>query len=151
MRLVFDLDETLVHTKEANRQAYACVGAWPPQDFHVRPWQEWCGKDTHERKMQVLDKFRGLMTPGPAFYLLVRAGGSILTNASTGSLSVILGAFPVLREFETYHEHDPEMKIRWLRTETPGAYFDNSLRMVERVRRETGWQAVCTEGLGVES
>lgn len=147
MKLVFDLDGTLVRTREANLEAYRSLGVDPPQDFDVRPWQEWCSPEDHERKLVVYPKYvRMLATLLPAYRLLEASGGTILTNSNRKSLDAVVAVFPQLAVYACLFEHTPDMKLNLLRRAKPGVYFDDSTSMVRRVREETAWQAIDTSG-----
>lgn len=144
MHLVFDLEGTLVSTREANRRAYMLCGVTPPDDFHIRPWQEWCTRKQHEDKQDVLP---GLMREHiallPCFYVVYsKTGGLVLTNAAERSLNAICDAMPVIRTWTIYPEHTPEMKLSWLKSRPTGVYFDDNTKLIEKIRRETRWQTV---------
>lgn len=147
MRLVFDLDGTLVRTREANQAAYASIGVDPPIDFDVRPWQEWCSPEDHARKVEVFPKYLATMaTTLPTLSILRATGGSILTNCHRKSWEAIKTVFPELRAYVIFYEKTPDEKISLLNAGKPGVYFDDSPSMVRRVREETAWQAIDTSG-----
>lgn len=149
MHLVFDLDETLISTREANFRAYVSCGITPPVDFHVRPWQEWCTHEQHEAKQDALPEFLPkLIRLLPCYtHIFAKTGGIVLTNASKRSLDTICRALPVVCSWNILSEKTPAMKLEWLRKTPPGLYFDDNTQLIENIRRETRWQAVDVSGL----
>lgn len=53
---IYDLDGTLLDSRDAVRRAYAEVGVTMPDDAWGRPWQTWCGVEPHSRKVVVYDR-----------------------------------------------------------------------------------------------
>lgn len=63
MLYAFDLDGTLVDTKDAVLRAYRAVGVEPPEDFFGRTWREWLtDEDKHEAKNLIYVKNVGRWT-----------------------------------------------------------------------------------------
>lgn len=148
MRLVFDLDGTLIETREANLAAYRSIGIEPPGDFHIRPWQEWVSPENHEKKQDVLPRFmleHSKLLPAHAI-LAAMAGEcncQVLTNASDRTLEIVRVLFPVFRRYTIRNNMSPDMKLEFLKSRAAsGIYFDDNEELVERVRKETRWQAV---------
>lgn len=152
MRWVFDLDNTLVYTRLANQVAYRYVGVEPPPDFHVRPWQQWCSPEDHDKKADALPRLLAqhayLL---PSFGILQALGGEILTNASQASYDATVAVFPLVGQYRATISMTPADKLEWLLREqdtaqSPGIYLDDSTELVEQVRSRTRWQALDTSG-----
>jgi len=144
MRHVFDLDETLVSTREANLRAYKHIGVEPPEDFHVRPWQSWTTKELHDQKGEVLGEFVwDHVQLLPTFRILRATKGTILTNAAGRTLQHIVKVFPEIGLYNKIIERAPFEKILWLQQQVePGVYWDDNADFCEQVRSATEWQAV---------
>lgn len=142
--LVFDLDECLVATREANRAAYAAVGvSSPPVSDHM-PARFWMyDKTLYERKHAVFPEHLARLGRALPTLELLRPGSTILTGTSARSVAAIRDWWPPLREYEILSGMGPEDKIRWLSEQSrAGIYFDDWSDFVWRVRRRTRWQAV---------
>lgn len=143
--IVWDLDGTIVSTREANLMAYRSLGVEPPEDFDLRHWTTWTDKVTHDAKGQRIAIFIAkYATAGPLYSLYHRYGGHILTMASV----------PVIEALEPWIRSDSwiiraegrDEKVDYLRqTQLHGIYFDDSEETVERVNRETRWTAVLAQ------
>lgn len=146
MLLVFDLDETLISTRRASLEAYHSCGVEPPADFHTRPWQEWCSYEDHEAKQDALPRFLPLYVEFlPCYHMIYRfTGGIILTNAARRSIETLYKVLPETRDWNIISEMKPAMKFDWLSSREPGIYFDDNTLLVDRLRRETRWQAIDT-------
>ncbi len=154
MRLVFDLDECLVATREANRRAYLEVGFVVPDtpELRYRPASEWPTQPTPEQRERKHDVFeRHLRDRGrllEAARLLRLNSAIVLTGTSIRSVQSICRVFPQLGELVFHTGMTPEQKLVWLRSQTrTGIYFDDWTDMVRRVREETSWQAIDVTGL----
>lgn len=141
--VAWDLDGTLVHTRDANLAAYRALGVRPPLDFHTRPWQEWCSAEIHDEKGRLLPAYlRRYATPTPLLRLFRGMGGDIVTNASPPAIAALREIFSELRTARIHGGLSPEEKVDWLNAaSSPGLYIDDSIRTVEMVRRRTQWQA----------
>lgn len=143
--LVWDLDGTLINTRQANYLAYKSLGINPPDDFHVRPWQEWCTQEAHDAKGRVIDGF--ILNHAKPLQLLdvweANGRGTILTNSSWEAVEAIRRRFPQLADAGIHHEINSEGKTWWLAIQpTAGVYFDDSEKTINRVREMTEWTAV---------
>lgn len=139
--IAYDLDGTLILTRQANLRAYRVVGADPPEDFHTRPWQTWTTKGVHDAKNSIVDKFlREMAVATPLLGIYTQTGGSILTNASETVVEVLRGMFPGLYGARIYRM-TPDEKLDWMRARDPGFYFDDNVELIARVNRETRWTA----------
>jgi len=147
MRYIWDLDNTLVHTREAALQAYLLTGTVPPEDFHTRPWQTWCSEADRLRKEEAYPTaLRGHARPTPLFDLWRVKGGPIITNTAPASVDVLRRMFSELNDVPIGAGMDPTSKIEYLRLLSEdgltGVYVDDSAETCRRVREETKWQAV---------
>lgn len=143
--LVWDLDGTLVETRKANQLAYKSLGITPPDDFHVRPWQEWCSQEAHDEKGRIIGRF--ILNYARPLQLLqvweANGRGQILTNASKEAIVAIRNAFPQLADANIKGGMRSYEKTAWLRVHAPtGVYFDDSEKTVGLVKEETQWTAV---------
>jgi len=144
MKLVWDLDGTIVDTKAANEWAYESLGVKPPKDFYERHWSEWTDESVHQRKGWITAHYiRMLGKPGPVMQLWINNGGTILTSASEATVNAVRDTFPVLGSADIRWGKTLQDKIDWLNgQEEPGCYFDDSLRTIQRVREDTKWTAI---------
>lgn len=141
MQAVFDLDGTLVQTRAANLAAYKELGVEPPEDFHIRPWQEWCTKEVHDAKGQIIARYLQVAAHAtPLMPVYDQIGTAILTNASDEVVHTLCGMFETLRR-ATIVQLKPDQKVAWLRKRPPGFYFDDSIPTVLKVREQTRWVA----------
>jgi hypothetical protein len=142
VRVAWDLDGTLVLTREANMAAYRRIGVEPPEDFHLRQWREWCEPRKHQEKgTHIAYYLRRLGRPTPLLGVFGQIGGRILTSASPPVVAALREQFPELRKAQIDSELDRAAKIRLLLRSSPGLYLDDSIETVEMVRRETPWRA----------
>lgn len=143
-RLIFDLDGTLIHTRTANRLAYASIGVIPPEDFNVRPWQEWCSPEDHDRKGEIIAEFlHKHASPTPLFQVFQQTSGIIVTNASDDVLHTLLELYPALKNASHLLRETPAQRVEYMtQWRYGGIYFDDSLDTVMKVRERTKWEAV---------
>lgn len=149
IRLVFDLDETLVSTREANRAAYAEVGVICPPVSDYCPVSQWPTPPTPEqyvRKHEIFERHlreRGSTLPAIRFLSVIPSSVVILTGTSAHSVRTIRKVFPEIANYPVHSGMSGQDKIEWLcRQIQAGVYFDDWHVMIERVRKETRWQAV---------
>lgn len=153
LRLVFDLDECLVATREANRLAYLEVGFVVPDtpELRHRPASDWPEQPTAEQRAAKHEIFeRHLRREGrllPVARLLRLGASVVLTGTSTRSVQTICRVHPQLSDLVFHTSMTPEQKLIWLRGQTKtGIYFDDWAEMVRRVREETSWQSIDVTG-----
>lgn len=91
----FDLDGTLVDTREAVRQAYLCAGVSMPDEAWGLPWETWLEDPAaHDRKNAAYpDCLRRYAVKLPLLDVCRRLGGVVITGASAGAVSAIKVAF----------------------------------------------------------
>jgi hypothetical protein len=150
--LAFDLDGTLVDTREANLRAYRAAGAEPPAHFHRVRFAEWHGHDSGNRiarrKAELYPAF--LETHGRALPLydmfVVERGGTVLTGASLAGAEAVRALFPHLGS-DVHCGMTLQDKLEWLRLHPPGVYFDDDKHACRMVSTLTKWRAVCVLGL----
>lgn len=134
-----------METRKANYLAYKSLGITPPDDFHVRPWQEWCSKEIHDAKGAIISGF--ILNHAKSLQLLdiwdANGRGQILTNASEEAIEGIRNAFPQLAHANIKGGMRSYEKTAWLRVYAPtGIYFDDSEKTVALVKEETRWTPV---------
>lgn len=134
-----------METQQANRLAYKSLGITPPDDFNVRPWQEWCSEAAHTAKGRVLHQF--ILNHARPLQLLnvwdANGRGVILTNASDEAVAAIRVKFPILADARIETKMRTESKSWWLAIQPlAGVYFDDSQKTIDRVREMTEWTAV---------
>lgn len=139
--LAFDLDNTLIDTREANRAAWAAVGIDDPQEY--RPAREWATRQMMVAKAIVypmhLERTAKVL---PVAALLQRNGGIILTAASDATVAALVKQFPWLAFFEIYNELNLDQKVALLNCKKPGIYFDDWDVAVQVVKERTLWRTV---------
>jgi len=152
MRYVFDLDGTLVDTREANRQAYLRAGIEPAHDFHQIPWQRWTVKEIHDQKNLYLpDEMKIYAQRLPLLDLALSLNALVLSNISSEALDALLEVVPERNRLLIKYEMPPNQKVRYLGQELggEGVYFDDSLHTCQLIRSMTdSWQAVHVIGRG---
>lgn len=91
MFLVFDLDGTIIDTKQAVYAAYASVGVQMPEDAWGKPWYEWLDdSDAHRRKAEVYHEFiPGYSRPLPLLDIALEEQVPIITGASSNAVASI--------------------------------------------------------------
>jgi hypothetical protein len=147
MRYIWDLDNTLVHTREAALQAYLFTGTTPPDNFHTRPWQTWCSPEDRELKERMYPTMLlQFARPTPLFDLWKVKGGPIITNTAPTSVDVLRRMLPELNDVPIGAGMDPTSKVEYLQILSgdglTGVYVDDSAETCRRVREETKWQAM---------
>ena len=143
--MVWDLDGTLVETRYANLMAYKSLGIKPPEDFNVRPWQEWCTKEAHDAKGRIIKNF--ILNYAKPLQLLdvwqANGRGVILTNASHEAVDAIRERFGVLATADIWIGMNSQEKVRWLAAQPRhGIYFDDSQKTINLVKEHTKWHTV---------
>lgn len=148
MKLMFDLDECLVSTRKANEEAYASLGVISPPISKHQPARLWMSDPViYARKHAVFPSF--LATYGkllPAADLLVPGKSLILTGTSESSVLAIRNQFPIFKGYTILPGLGPEEKLDIMQNVGPGIYFDDWSEFVQRVRKETRWQAIDVSG-----
>lgn len=141
--IAWDLDGTLLETREANLMAYRSLGVEPPIDFNIRPWREWTDKETHDRKNFVIGPFlRTYCSWLPCVDVWRRYPGPVVTMCSHPVLAHLKFVLPA--DMTILRADDREGKLRILRNLGPsGIYVDDSPRMRKMVNEElSGWIAL---------
>lgn len=150
MNIVFDLDECLVSTRKAHEEAYRSLGLVPDGLSKHLPAKFWM-KDPalYERKHEIFPQFlrqHGKMLPTIQLFLAVRNHTFILTGTSQRSFNALVDWCPALQGVPALCTMGPEEKLAWLNDNEPGVYFDDWSEFVDRVRKETSWQAIDVSG-----
>ena len=147
MRLMFDLDECLVSTRRANEEAYASLGVVSPPISRHQPARFWMtDPDVYARKHAVFPSFLAIHGKLLPSMNLLMPGSLILTGTSERSVQAIRKQFPVFESYTILPGLGPEEKLSIMRSTEPGVYFDDWPEFVQRVRRETRWQAIDVSG-----
>lgn len=148
MNFVFDLDECLVSTRTAHEEAYKSLGVVPDGLSKHQPAKHWM-KDPvlYERKHDIFPEFlrqHGKILPTLSLF---QAGATILTGTSRRSVEALVVWCPVLKYAgEVLCGMDSDDKLGWLNDHEPGVYFDDYTLFIDRVRKETAWQAIDVSG-----
>lgn len=158
MYYTFDLDGTLVDSKELVVASYKAIGVTPPKDFFGKSWKEWLkGNDTHTaeelhrakndyyialiprhlKPLPLLKLYKSLMrydTVGLTYAPVIITGASLdATKAVLENLGLSNVAYNVHTEMSV------EDKIRWMIGRCPGIMFEDSIEAAEKMKRETRW------------
>ncbi len=141
MLYAFDLDGTLIDSREAVLESYRAVGVEPPPDFFMRSWHEWLSDSTlHDAKNRVYIQKLSLIKPLPLIRLYFDLGQpSILTGASSVAVDMIAKAFGLKRRM-IYPELTLVDKIKMMNNiKEGGIMFEDQLEAAQRMRSETKW------------
>lgn len=156
MHYAFDLDGTLVDTKELVRKAYIHAGVVPPDDFFGKTFFEWFtgdpqeAQEVHSNKQQYYMEHIKSVKPLPLMELLkalVLAGRAptILTGASATSYQLLSSVFPILVDVQAETSLNLAGKIRYMNETAPiGIMFEDNLKAIEPLKKGTGWTICCT-------
>lgn len=154
MLLAFDLDGTLVDTKEAVTEAYKTAfriveGSLDnmPEDFFGKPASAWLKNPEVYRVKKLLypDFLRRLAKPLPLAKLYSLEGGMILTGASIQAAQEVLIACELPPWKGGAWGCTTRDKVEMLNAvETPGIYFDDDLEASKQIAKATNWEVVCT-------
>lgn len=144
MNFIFDLENTLVATRDAVEAAYTAVGVDLPKDFHVRNWREFCTEDQHTRKNQIYHHFAYKMRILPAMALWRSLPTAlILSGISEAALEVLLQNVPVLEGARIIPALPRAKKVAWIaKLKGGGLYVDDDVDACLQVRQLGGWQVL---------
>lgn len=146
MLCVFDLDGTLISTREANRRAYEEVGADPPANFHQISWNLWTSAWIHDRKNELLPRMlRECGRVLPLMDLALEQRNTIvLSNCSDAALAAMREIWPELQRLTIHNRMNSAAKATHIKKSFSerGAYFDDCVSTCHLVRLVTGWQTV---------
>lgn len=152
--LSFDVDGTIVDTRELNRRAYAEVGVEYPADAWGVPWQAWLPRVTgypehacevlhrtkvevYRRELERTDLRELLLPPGRIAHAhLTRGHGSVhyLTGGETLTATVILARLGILGPLHgnlTFDQRRRELQLLPANT----LYFDDNAETIRRLAR----------------
>mgnify|MGYP000959187926 CR=1 FL=1 len=155
--VVFDLDGTLVDTRDAVVTAYAEVGIHMPTQAWGRPWQDWLpgsaslngrsAKDVHAAKNRVYPAcLARLARPTPLLTYAAVKQSSVITGASKEAVEAIQQQFNVKLNVGGYNMTLND-KIYWLNEAYQSAedciYIDDDESTREHVYYGTHWRPLC--------
>ncbi len=149
MKFVFDLDGTLVSTREANRLAYESIGVLPPANFHHVPWNSWTTEEIHKAKNRALPEFiHAFAKPLPLLECALQLeyrNTCVLSNCSDSALLTLRKKFPELRELGIRNRMSGAEKAIFISANymfMQGVFFDDCLLTCQRVAQMTTFQTV---------
>lgn len=144
MNFVFDLENTLVATRDAVASAYQAVGVELPEDFHVRNWREFCTEAQHAAKNHIYHHFAFKMRILPAMSLWRSLPTAlILSGISEAALEVVLNNVPVLEGARIIPALPRVRKIEFIsKLKGGGLYVDDDIDACLQVRQLGGWQVL---------
>ena len=141
--LVFDLDGVLLDTRSANLAAYQAVGVTPPEDFHQRPWEEWCSPGHHDAKNRVFPQCLDSVKTLPLFeYAWCRGGAMVVSSISNEAFGALEAKFRLWRGLNLVLGLRLHERLALLRQWGSGVYYDDSRQTCDEVAKLGGWQ-VC--------
>jgi len=141
MLLAFDLDGTLVDSRDAVLKSYRAAGVEPPEDFWGKPWRAWLSdKRAHDRKNEEFRKpdTLKLVKRLKTMKLFCQDHSIVLTAASATAARVMLDYYD-LRPAALFWELDAEGKVEVLNSHPSGIYFDDDKSICDMVKRRTSW------------
>ena len=151
LQYCWDLDNTLINTRQAHYEAYRAIKVIPPDDFHLRNWKTWCSPASYNKKQEILPEYlEKYAERTTAFYLWLTLGGNILTLTSLQSILKLEKLFPELADATILQFDNPKKKIDHL-LDTPGVgiYFDDNNGIVTQINELNrcnigfNWRAIC--------
>lgn len=161
--VVFDLDGTLVDTRQAVTQAYRWAGVELPDHAWGRPWQEWLpqllkyednAEDPLAQSAEQVHKLKNhyyqytLKLYARALPCLERATHRslvVLTGASRDAVTTLLKWNRSEKFAVIYSDLRLDDKIDWLNARPPGVYVDDDARVRERLVVATDWHVLSPE------
>lgn len=153
MLYAFDLDGTLVDTRQAVLRAYMDVGVTPPDDFFVRPWHTWLtsyenNQAKHDAKNARYRELMHLVRPMPLLELfreLSRHNKVVLTGASKDAVHTIYTHFDI-KCSKTLWGLTVDQKIGYMNSfGDRGIMFEDQLQAADKMRKETKWTICHTQ------
>lgn len=141
IRWVFDLDGTLMDTREAVKHAYLLAGVRMPNDAWGKPWREWTTKDVHDKKNAMYPiALHNFASPLPLLDYAVKLRSHILTAASLDAVLALkqVGWLPARTPFTS--ELSREQKVDWLRHHGWGVYVDDDSETRTLAKERTTWK-----------
>jgi len=156
VRYAFDLDGTLLDTKDAVRQAYVDAGVSPPLDFFGKPFVEWFKGTEEEAKALRKAKaaayrtriYEGMVTALPLLSLYRHLAATdrqpiILTGASYESVYLLAEKFR-LQVGTILAGCGVKDKASFLNQyDTAGIMFEDNVESSKYLRAATGWTICC--------
>lgn len=147
MQYAYDLDGTLVETREAVLAAYRAVGVEPPLDFFGKTWREWLDDPTlhaakNEEYLKII-RTTDLVRATQIVSLFLITGGFIITGASRKAATAVLDHIG-LRPQKFYYELSMKDKAEVLNFHNgdQGIVFEDSEKVASYLKENTSW-TVC--------
>lgn len=152
MRYAFDLDGTLVDSREAILSAYHLAGANPPPNFFMLSRDQWLvgpsAEEVHKAKNKIYIKSiptmvrrLPLMDLYEALCWEERVEITILTGASREAARAVMKA----HSRKPYYKNDMicgitvSEKIAWMNDGDIGIMFEDQEEAAKRMKKETQW------------
>jgi hypothetical protein len=155
VRIVFDLDETLVHTREAVRQAYLGAGVVMPDDAFGKPFYEWNARTLdnkliHHRKHQLYPEMVQRFaerTPLLDDCIARKLTIEIITGASYDATVALRFQNRLLPATAIIHKCSLNRmdKVHWLAKNGWGIYVDDDAATLALVKEFTTWKVLSPE------
>lgn len=147
-RFVFDLDGTLLDTRQAVKEAYRAAGVEMPDECWGLPWREWLtmpnAAEIHKRKNVYYYKTVSIYAKRmPLFSIALQGQYPVITGASWVAVEHVLLMFGKLNV--CLREADFDAKIQWLDERKPGTYVDDLPEARQRVKEATEWKVMSPE------
>lgn len=156
--IVFDLDGTLIDTREAVREAYLAAGVEMPDAAWGKPWHTWLPQLPNLRlspeeihKIKNANYKHCLREHGrvlPCLQYAVQLDAPIITGASVQAIAHV----KTWLSEQGYHLRSVDlfgasydMKQFWLNTTSRGIYVDDDVDVRVKLRESTRWLVASPE------
>jgi len=141
--VVFDLDGTLVDTREAVRLAYAAAGATMPEWAWGRPWHQWLfDSKVHARKNELYPEYIQRYAQAlPLLQVALDHDVPVITGASVEAVRAIRARFGPISV--VLNGAGLQQKIDYLNWRAGrGTYVDDDVHARAEIERRTRWEAL---------
>lgn len=149
MKVIYDLDGTLVDTREAVRQAYAVAGVVMPDDAWGKPAQDWlprvCDDPIVAHQLKCVAYANALRYHGRQLPLLQELSFhkqtvTVITGASRQAVNTLykMGILPSFVKVVAVQQ-TRRSKVDWLARHGWGTYVDDDAEVRRLVLDQTLW------------